>query len=273
MEYLFHVLEEIIESIDKSDRIFLFLDYDGTLTPIVQRPELAILPRETRELLRNISLLPKYTMCIVSGRPLDYIKNLIGIENIYYVGNHGLEAEGLDMTYIHPIAIKRRPIINELNQKITKALENISGALVEYKCLSLAVHYRMVCDNEVSKVKRIFAKITRPYVEQNYIKLTENKKTLEVLPKVDWGKGSIVMKILDMHCYDISAKIKTILPIYMGDAATDEDAFKVLKDGGISIFVSENPKKSNAKYYLNNTKEVIDFLKLLLDTPRRYKNG
>src|SRR3989338_10624703 len=112
MEYLFDIWENIRELIDRNDRVLLLIDYDGTITPIVERPEFAILSEETIELLRSISGLSGYTLCIVSGRPLGDIKKLVGIENIYYVGNHGLEAEGPEVNYMNPDAIKTKPIID-----------------------------------------------------------------------------------------------------------------------------------------------------------------
>jgi len=282
MEYLFDAWKNIKELIDRNDRILLLLDYDGTITPLVERPELAILFEETRELLKNISGLSKYTLCIVSGRPLEDVKKLVGIENVYYVGNHGFEAEGPDVNYINPDVIKIKPIIDELCQKFTDELKHIDGILVENKNITLAVHYRMVSENDVPEVKNIFTRIVRQFLEVGNIKIAENKKTLEVLPNVEWDKGKMILQILDILGYDAitipkidwsnirrtpdiltSTKLKNVLPVYIGDDTTDEDAFKALGDNGTTILVSEQIKKSYAQYYVKNVDEVIKFLGLL----------
>lgn len=261
MRYLFDAINDVKKLLDNVDHIPLLLDYDGTIAPIVERPELAILSEETRELLRGISGLSKYTLCIVSGRPLDDVKKLVGIEGIYYIGNHGLEAEGSDINYVNPDAIKTKPIIDELHQKFTNELKHIKGILLEHKNITVTVHYRMVSDNDVSEVKGIFSRIVQPYLEKGNIKIAENKKTLEILPNVKWDKGKMILQILDL--LSSNTILKNVLPIYIGDDTTDEDAFNALGNNGISILVSEQIRESYAQYYVKDVDEVIKFLKSL----------
>lgn len=285
MEYLFDVWGKVRGQIDNNAKVLLLLDYDGTITPIVERPELAILSEETRNLLLSISRLSKYALCIVSGRPLEDVRKLVGIEGIYYVGNHGLESVGSDVNYINPDAFKTKPIINELHQKLTGELKHIEGILLEHKNITLAVHYRMVSEKNIPEVRDIFTRVVQPYLERHLIKIAANKKTLEVLPNVDWDKGKMILQILNLLSYDTitipkidwsnirgavqilaSTRLKSVLPVYIGDDATDEDAFMALGDSGVSILVSEQIRASHAQYYLKDVNEVVGFLKILGET-------
>lgn len=281
MEYLFDVWEKVKTKVDESSRVVLFLDYDGTITPITERPELAVLPTETRELLREISSLKKYVVCVVSGRSLEDVKRLVGIGGIYYVGNHGLEAEGPRISMVNLKALKTDSIIAELHKKLSDELKHIKGVLVEDKTITLAVHYRLVEEGDVAEVRDIFSRVVQPYVLGSGVKTAENKKTLEVLPDVGWDKGRMVANILDLLRYTASLPPKIewspihgillclpptgpyVLPVYIGDDSTDEDAFRVLGGHGITVLVSEEARESHARYYVKNVGEVVRVLKIL----------
>jgi trehalose-phosphatase len=84
---------------------------------------------------------------------------------------------------------------------------------------------------------------------------------LEVRPPVDWDKGKVVMWLLARQQF--ASEGKQVLPVYIGDDLTDEDAFKAIKNKGITIFVGE-PKVSHAQYYLKNVNEVAEFIKVIL---------
>jgi trehalose-phosphatase len=91
-----HLLQNwgIVERQIGDKKVILCLDYDGTLTPIAPTPEMAMLPEENREILHALGRNPGCSLAIVSGRALSDIKAKVGIPNLMYIGNHGLEAEG-----------------------------------------------------------------------------------------------------------------------------------------------------------------------------------
>lgn len=256
MDYLFDVLPDVMGSIKKANYVFLFLDYDGTLTPIVKKPEFAILSIRTKDILQNISRLSKCRLCIVSGRSLKDIKKRVGMRGICYVGNHGLEAECPNFRYTNPYAFKCADIIDEIHKKLLIETKSIRGIVIENKGLTETVHYRMVHDKDLPKLRKIFRKTVDFYLSNGRIRTSRNKKTLEILPNTDWNKGKVVLKILSY-----AALKGSILPIYIGDDRTDEDAFRALKKIGISAIVSEKPKKSSAQYYLEDVGDVIKFIK------------
>ena len=102
MEYFF-AEPDMIKHLIGNRHLCLFLDYDGTLTPIVQRPQDAVLPTEARELLKDLSKSDRCEMAIISGRALSDIKKLVGLKNITYVGNHGMEIEGPNFNFRPPV--------------------------------------------------------------------------------------------------------------------------------------------------------------------------
>jgi len=241
------------DEVEGINNILLLLDYDGTLTPIVERPELALLSDEMRELLRSLS--KKYPLAIVSGRSLQDVKNLVRLDGIYYSGNHGFEVSGLGLELKNPEAIKLEPIIKEISEKLEREI-NIEGALVEDKGLTLSLHYRLVSESGIPELENILDSVTKPYLDK--IRITHGKKVFEVRPDIDWDKGKAVLWLIDSI-----PDGRELLPIYLGDDRTDEDAFIALKDRGIGIIVSESHEKSNAKYFLRNVDEVRMFLERL----------
>jgi trehalose-phosphatase len=122
------------------------MDYDGTLTPIVERPELAKLPEETCKLLQHLTTRPHFTLGIISGRALADLKALVNLKGILYAGNHGFEIEGPGLSFISPIADEIKPLIRILRQVLNMGVSTIKGVLVEDKGVTLSVHYRQVAD-------------------------------------------------------------------------------------------------------------------------------
>ncbi len=235
----------------------LLLDYDGTLTPIVGRPELAILSPDMKELLKRIA--QRYTLGIISGRSMDNLKKLVGIEGIYYVGNHGFEISGPEVELVKPEAKHVAPTLVKLCGELKKELNHIKGVIVEDKGPTASVHYRLVAEDESERVKKLFEKTVKSYVDSGEIKILHGKKVFEIRPNVEWDKGKAVLWI--MSVVDPKGELT---PIYIGDDRTDEDAFLALKNKGVTILVSEQPKKSHAKFYLKNVDGVKTFLDKLV---------
>ena len=90
MKHLFEDWEYIQTRIQQAQNLFLFLDYDGTLTPIVSRPELALCPSQVKKHLEELRDLPRVYLAIISGRSIEDVREKVGVSGIVYVGNHGL---------------------------------------------------------------------------------------------------------------------------------------------------------------------------------------
>ena len=257
MKHIFSALKHVKKSMESG--AFLLFDFDGTLTPIVGRPNLASLSQDIRELL--MALARRYKVGIISGRSIADIKGLVGLRRIYYLGNHGFEISGAKIQLVTPQAKRARPLITKLCEELSGALGNIKGVIVENKRLTASVHYRLVAQEKVKSLKEIFEKTVKPYVDSGAVKVAHGKKVFEIRPNIDWDKGKAVLWIIDT--IDPERKL---MPIYIGDDQTDEDAFLALKDRGTTILVSEKPKKSHAKFFLRNVGEVKIFLERIAKT-------
>ncbi|MBN1914179.1 MAG: trehalose-phosphatase [Candidatus Omnitrophica bacterium] len=269
MKHLFEDWQKIIEQFSGRN-IFTMLDYDGTLAPIAETPEEAVIPEETKKTLLRLTKNRKFKVAIVSGRSLKDIKDKVGLEEIIYVGNHGLEIDGPKIKFSSPISLKHRDILRKSKEELAKNLSSIEGVIFEDKMFSLGVHFRMVSEEKVPLVKRIFGETMAPFLAKGKIKVRPAKKALEIRLPVEWNKGRIALWLLAREEFARSGI--NFLPVYIGDDSTDEDAFLALKKSGLTIFVGES-KISQAKYFLKDTKEVGNFLKEILEISGRSNDG
>ena len=264
MQYLFRSWKSFSSDIRAATHILLLSDYDGTLTPIVGRPDEAILPPEVGENLYALAKKPAFSVGIISGRSLLEVKALVGIEGIYYAGNHGLEIEGPGLKFINPSAKVSQAEIRNLAGQFSARLGSTEGVIVEDKGLSLSLHYRLVKKNEENMVAEIFHQITAPLLREGRIRVTSGKKVWEVRPPIDWHKGKAVETI--MKEMKAILKCKQLPTIYLGDDTTDEDVFRIIhRPEGWGIFIGPDNPSSKADYFLSSTSEVMVFLSRLLE--------
>ncbi len=172
----------------KNEELLLLLDYDGTLTPIVARPELAVLSNEVRDVLRVIS--ERVHVAVISGRDLSDIRRLVGLENIFYSGSHGFEIEtpgGINMEM--ETAKQISPELNKAEQEATSRFSEIKGIIIDRKKFGLAIHYRLVDENLIERVRQIVDRIASHY---DHLTIISGKKVFEFRPRIEWNKGKAV---------------------------------------------------------------------------------
>lgn len=256
MTYLFASWEKLRQEI-AGKYLFLFLDYDGTLVPIAKTPGRASISWKAKGLLKKLSETECCKIAIISGRALKDLKNRIKLSRIIYSGNHGLEIEGPQINFCTPVPPTYRLALERIKEELIKRISLVKGAFVEDKGLSLSLHYRLVAESKRALIKTFFHEVTIFYKIKGIIETKSGKMVLEVRPIVNWNKGKVVLWLLARQQFALLGK--QIFPVYIGDDLTDEDAFKALKNKGLTIFVG-TPKESYAKYYLKNPYEVIDFL-------------
>ncbi len=236
-------------------KIILFLDYDGTLTPIVATPDLAVISEEMRQTVRHVS--SKVRVSIVSGRATDDVRGKVGLDGIFYAGSHGFEiVDPKGEVTINEEAAKIRGTIDEAHEKLSARLKDVPGALVENVKYTISAHYRLVSGEDFHKVEQAVEKILEEYP---LLRKTCGKKVFEIRPRIEWDKGKAVEWILKYLQFDETKDI----PVYIGDDTTDEDAFRTLKDKGFGILVAEEARASEAKYLIKDTgavKKVLDFI-------------
>jgi trehalose 6-phosphate phosphatase len=256
-----HALERVPEwgrAWRESGGLVLLLDFDGTLAPIVDRPEDAKLPSRTRTALERLLSGPGIRAAIVSGRGLADARARAGLEGIAYAGNHGMEIRGPDIEEVHAEATAARPMLQQVLDAVKPRLAAIPGSIAEDKGLTLSIHYRMVERDRVPEVQDI----TREAVATHAgLRLTEGKEVLEVRPRVDWHKGRAVEFLLERF-----APAPGVPVLYFGDDTTDEDAFQVLRDreGGEGIRVVDGALGTTAaRSFVHDPAEVAVVLEAL----------
>lgn len=255
LKRFFDHLEEVQQCID-GKKILLFLDYDGTLTPIVDKPDLAVISDEMRQAVQETA--GKIKTSIVSGRATGDVRGKVKIDGIFYAGSHGFEIVDPDGNVtINDEARQVRPLIDQVHRELTERLKDVPGALVEHVKYTISTHYRLVSEEDFPRVAGAVEEILKRYPQ---LRKTSGKKVFEIRPKIDWDKGRAVAWILKVLGYDPAEHI----PIYIGDDTTDEDAFRALKGKGFGILVSETPRPSEAEYIIKDTPEVKKVLTILI---------
>ncbi len=237
--------------------VILFLDYDGTLTPIVATPDLAVMADDMRECVRR--LIQKMKVSIVSGRATDDVRSKVQIDGIFYAGSHGFEiVDPVGYVTINEEAQMIRSSIDEIYEKLSQQVKHIEGALIEDVKYTVSCHYRLVKDEDFAEFEGIVNTALTGYPN---LRKTSGKKVFEIRPNIDWDKGKAVSWIKNVLKFDPEKHVA----VYIGDDTTDEDAFKVLKDEGFGILVAEDVRETEAKYYVRNPLEVKRVLEWLIE--------
>lgn len=250
---------EWIGSLVRQQKTALFLDYDGTLTPIARRPEEATLSSEMRSLLHRLS--SHCTVAIVSGRDRQNVEEMMQLDHLTYAGSHGFDIRGAGGLHMEQeSAQKVLPDLEQAEQLLRRRIEPIEGAHVERKRFAIAVHYREVEDEEsVLQIGRIVDEICGRHPA---LRKKEGKKIFELQPDVEWDKGRAILWLLEA----LGLNPQDLLSLYLGDDVTDEDAFRMLRyrGAGIGIRVGSEEVDTKACYYLRDCDEVKEFLSALL---------
>ncbi|KAJ3675244.1 hypothetical protein LUZ60_004286 [Juncus effusus] len=265
-----------ITAASKGKKIVMFLDYDGTLSPIVDNPDLAFMDDEMRNAVRNVS--NHFPTAIVSGRSRDKVYKFVKLSELYYAGSHGMDIRGpkrrSENTKLKPKAVlfqparKFLPMIRQVYKQLVEKVESTPGAKVENNKFCLSVHFRCVDPQKWSALADQVNSVLKDYPN---LRLTRGKKVLEIRPAIKWDKGKALEFLLESLGY---ADLSDVFPIYIGDDQTDEDAFKILRDRrqGIGILVSKIPKDTNASYSLIEPAEVMKFLHGLVEWQKQSLN-
>ena len=257
MPHLINVWPSVSRRLASAPRVLLLFDYDGTLTPIVARPEAASLSDETRQMLSDLAGMNRFVVGVVSGRSLGDLEAMVAVPGLVYAGNHGLEMKGKGMDFVHPEAPAFEASLAESARLLERELSDVPGIMVDNKRLTLTVHFRNAPDSYAAQVDSTVMAVTAPYVAAGQLKITRGKKVVEVRPNLDWGKGKAIEKIRE-YCGD------SPLPMFFGDDQTDEEGFAVVQDsGGLAVFVGPARESTLALHRLDTPAEVAQVLALL----------
>ncbi|MFO7974991.1 MAG: trehalose-phosphatase [Candidatus Hydrogenedentota bacterium] len=241
-------------------RVAVFLDYDGTLTPIVKDPDQAFMLDDMRETVRQLAELT--TLAIISGRDRAVVENFVQIDGLVYAGSHGFDIRGPDIRREHEGGVAALDPLDQAEHNLRERLRNVQGALVERKKFALAIHYRNVSESDTNTV---VSAVEEEHKKHPELRRRGGKKVVELLPDVEWNKGKALLWLFDI----LGLERSSACPLYIGDDITDEDAFAVLEDIGIGIVVGDETLPSRASYWLRDPDEVRSFLEKLSENLRR----
>jgi trehalose 6-phosphate phosphatase len=259
VEQVPHALERFDDLTAALDgrRPAVFLDYDGTLTPIVQRPEMAVLSDRGRGVVNAMS--KKMPVAVVSGRDRPDVEKLVGLDDLIYVGSHGFDIVVPSGEHIeNPIGGDFAPLLDQVERRLEAGFAPIDGAQVERKKFSIAAHYRNVADADYERFRAVLDAVEADYDD---IKEKTGKKVFELQPKLDWDKGKAVLWLLQA----LDLEKPDLVPMFFGDDVTDEDAFAALQGRGLSVIVAERDddgtgRRTAATFRVHDTEELLTLL-------------
>ena len=237
----------------------VFYDFDGTLSEIVEDPDSARLVDGAADALTSLSA--ACPVAILSGRDLADVRERIGLPGLWYAGSHGFELTGPDGTHHqNPEAAASIPVLAGAAADLADQLGHIPGVVVEHKRFGVAVHYRNAARDRVGEV----AAAVRTAGQRTALRVTTGREVIELRPNIDWDKGKTLRWVLDYIRDNEGAG--PLLPIYLGDDITDEDAFDAVDDDGIAILVrhsDDGDRATAARYALDDPGRVREFTERL----------
>jgi trehalose 6-phosphate phosphatase len=236
----------------------VFLDYDGTLTPSVEDYTRAFLPDGMR---RTIATLARhYVVAIISGRDLATTRELVGLDSVFYAGSHGFEIGGPEGWHeAVEQGVEALPELDRAEAELRHELAGVPGHAVERKRFAVAIHYRRAA---AADVPRIGQAVDRVAAGHPRLRKGSGKKVWRLQPDITWDKGRAVLSLLER----LDLERPEIVPIYIGDDLTDEDAFHALQGRGVGIVArgEDHARETAAQYALADCDDVRRFLELLL---------
>jgi trehalose 6-phosphate phosphatase len=241
----------------------VFFDFDGTLSEIVENPDSARLTDGAADALTALSA--RCPVAILSGRDLADVRQRIGLPGIWYAGSHGFELTGPDGAHHQNAeAAASIPVLAGAAAELAERLGGIAGVMVEHKRFGVAVHYRNAARDRVGEV----AATVRDVGRRTGLRVTTGREVIELRPDVDWDKGKTLRWVLDNIVDNMRGDDapSPLLPIYLGDDITDEDAFDAVHGDGIAILVrhgDDGDRATAAGYALDNPDRVRNFTERL----------
>jgi alpha,alpha-trehalose-phosphate synthase [UDP-forming]/trehalose-phosphatase len=224
----------------------VMLDIDGTLAPIVPRPEDVAIPVETREILNRLSRCANVHVVLVSGRAANDAARIVGIHNIWISGNHGIELlTPQGQLQIDERAAASHSAVVEVAEVLEKELDGFPDVQLENKEWTLSIHYRRADPLIVPALRALVQRVAH----ERGLRVTEGKSVLEIRPTAPIDKGSAVMHLaeqLGAHAFGASV-------LFAGDDTTDEDAFRALRSRipqAVTVRVTEDAEAETAAEFV-----------------------
>ena len=249
-----------IESRLAGSPLVVMLDVDGTLAPIVARPEDAAVAPITRAILEKLVAAPNVHVVLVSGRAAEDANTIVGVHGVWTIGNHGFEivSPGGELE-TDPDLADQSAAIAQAARELEPIVGAVTGAKLENKRWTLSVHYRLAARDAVPPLREQVERVAMGL----RLRMTDGKEIVEVRPVAHVHKGTAVVQLGErLHAFDEHASV-----LFMGDDRTDEDAFRSLRarfPRAVTIRVDESGEDTTAaEIRLRDPAAVHDFLEWL----------
>jgi trehalose 6-phosphate phosphatase len=236
----------------------VFFDFDGTLSDIVDDPDSARPAAGAVEALQRLAA--RCPVAVLSGRDLADVTERVGLPGIWYAGSHGFELTAPDGTHHqNDAAAAAIPVLGQAAAELRAQLGSIPGVVVEHKRFGVAVHYRNAARDRVGEV----AATVRAAGRHHGLRVTTGREVIELRPDIDWDKGRTLRWVIDhLHSAGYKSGSAHLIPIYLGDDITDEDAFDAVRDDGVPIVVrhtDDGDRATAALFALDSPARAAEF--------------
>lgn len=241
------------EQLSSAEGVFVGFDFDGTLAPIAEDPEAPTLSERIESPLQKLVQHQNVGVAVISGRELEDLVDRVGVDDIIYAGNHGLEIYRDGVYTVRADADEYETFLQSVADTLHRSVADVPGCRIEHKGVTLSVHVRQTPSNRVDDVRRT---VESEVNDNSELELTRGKQVFELRPSVSVDKGDT----LTMLSAEMS---QDWLTLYLGDDTTDEDAFEAIQPDGIGIHIGSNPETA-AQYRIPTQQEVPAFLDWLV---------
>ena len=242
----------------------VMLDVDGTLAPIVAVFDQATVPPETRRAVAAVAQRPNVHVALVTGRSVAVARQMVGVSNLWVIGNHGFEIQGpTGQDFADPSVALYREVIARAVTDLRPRVEAMRGVIIEDKAITLSVHWRLAEPAEIPRLREAVDDVANALG----LRVTEGKRIFEMKPPARIDKGTAVLALaerLTSGSHDASI-------VFAGDDVTDEDAIRALRTHHpravtIRVIGEENPP-TEAEFSLQGTEGMRAFLEELARGP------
>lgn len=233
--------------------LLLLTDFDGTLADLAPTPDTARMSDDVRQAMERLAGLPSVTLGVISGRRMGDVGPRVGPAASFVGGLHGLEIRGPGVEFHDPSLDEAERLVAGLRARATRELGWCPGIHLEDKRFALTCHVRLVPDDLGVQALAAFASLAQDEIAAGRLRLLRGAKALELLPPVDWHKGSAAFWIRDRVAAQVGHRPAVV---YLGDDRTDEDAFRAHGDEDVMIGVGRRPSADIIDWRLASPADV-----------------
>ena len=243
-------IEALVPVLQAAGSLLFCLDFDGTLAPTAESPDLVTMTEELQDTMRALAAVPAVTIAVISGRSVADLRQRFD-RKVICAGCHGLEIEAAGLRFVRADALQLAAVVDQAAWDLEAAVLNVPGVFVERKSLCATLHYRQVQPDLVGWLQSTLEWVLGPY--RGLLRISRAHEAWEILPCVEWNKGSALRYLVER------SRPSCPFVVCAGDDLTDEDLFAAVENG-VSISVGEL-KPTRAAYRIGDPHEFADFLR------------